>query len=310
MFRFQKEQEIINIAGVKIGGQPGELPTALAGTIFYEGHGIVEDEQQGLFDRSAAEELVNIQSACSDETGNPAIVHIFANSEQSMHRYIDFITSISDSPFIIDSPSARVRMQAAAYVSETGLADRAIYNSVNMSIEPEERFALKSSDIDSSIILGFNAMDSSLEGRMALLEDGGRVLDEGLLSIARDCGICNMLIDPSITPLGDGAGIALRMTLTAKARWGYPVGSGIHNAPSSWSWLKEKKKEDPLIYRICDVGTAPMQQLSGGDFVLYGPIDNAKYTYPLAAMTDILVSEASRDLGTQIASTHPLNKLV
>ena len=33
MFRFQKEQEIVNIAGTKIGGQPGELPTALAGTI-------------------------------------------------------------------------------------------------------------------------------------------------------------------------------------------------------------------------------------------------------------------------------------
>ena len=38
MFKFQKEQEIVNIAGVKIGGQPGELPTVLAGTIFYDKH--------------------------------------------------------------------------------------------------------------------------------------------------------------------------------------------------------------------------------------------------------------------------------
>ncbi len=34
MFKFQKEQEIVNIAGVKVGGQPGELPNVLAGTIF------------------------------------------------------------------------------------------------------------------------------------------------------------------------------------------------------------------------------------------------------------------------------------
>lgn len=35
MFKFQKEQEIANIAGIKVGGQPGELPTVLAGTIFF-----------------------------------------------------------------------------------------------------------------------------------------------------------------------------------------------------------------------------------------------------------------------------------
>ena len=34
MFRFDKEQLVVDIAGVKMGGQPGEYPTVLAGTIF------------------------------------------------------------------------------------------------------------------------------------------------------------------------------------------------------------------------------------------------------------------------------------
>ena len=41
MFRFDKEQVVFDFAGVKMGGQPGEYPTVLAGTIFYGGHNII-----------------------------------------------------------------------------------------------------------------------------------------------------------------------------------------------------------------------------------------------------------------------------
>ena len=46
MFRFEKEQKIVNAGGIKVGGQPGEVPTALTGTIFYIGHKIVKDKKQ------------------------------------------------------------------------------------------------------------------------------------------------------------------------------------------------------------------------------------------------------------------------
>ena len=47
MFRFDKEQVVFDFAGVKMGGQPGEYPTVLAGTIFYGGHNIISDELTG-----------------------------------------------------------------------------------------------------------------------------------------------------------------------------------------------------------------------------------------------------------------------
>ena len=310
MFKFQKEQEIANIAGVKIGGQPGELPTVLAGTIFYNKHEIVEDPAKGLFDRAAAEKLVNLQETASEETGNPHIVHIYGTTRKSIKSYIDFVAEISEAPFLIDSSEGAVRAYAAEYVSEVGLADKAIYNSINMSINSSERETLALSDIDSSIILGFNAMDSSLQGRMNLLENGACVLEEGLLSIADSCGIVNKLIDPSITPMGNGAGVALRMTITAKAKWGHPTGSGIHNAPSAWNWLNQKKEKDPVLYKICDIGSTCLQQAAAGDFILYGPIEYAPYVFPMAAMSDIMISEAVADLDIEPADRHPINILV
>ncbi|MGB9929867.1 MAG: tetrahydromethanopterin S-methyltransferase subunit H [Methanosarcina sp.] len=310
MFKFQKEQEIVNIAGVKIGGQPGELPTVLAGTIFYNKHEIVEDAAKGVFNRNAAEELINLQETGSEETGNPHIVHIFGTTPESITRYIDFVTEVSEAPFLIDSPEGAVRAYAAKYVSEIGLADKAIYNSINMSINNSEIEALTFSDIDSSIILGFNAMDSSLQGRMELLESGAGLLEDGLLSIADNCGIVNKLIDPSITPMGNGAGVALRMTITAKAKWGHPTGSGIHNAPSAWNWLNQRKEKDPVLYKICDIGSTCLQQAAAGDFILYGPIEYAQYIFPMAAMSDIMISEAVADLDIEPAAKHPVNFLV
>jgi len=310
MFKFQNEQEIVNIAGVKLGGQPGELPTVLAGTIFYNNHSIVEDAAKGLFDRAAAESIVNIQETGSEETGNPHMVHIYGTTPESITRYIDFISEVSDAPFLIDSSEGNVRAHAAEYVSEIGLADRAVYNSVNMSITEAEIEALARSDIDSSIILGFNAVDSSLQGRMNMLENGAGMLEEGLLSIADSCGIVNKLIDPSITPMGNGAGVALRMTITAKARWGHPTGSGIHNAPSAWNWLQRKKEEDPIVYRVCDIGSTCLQQAAAGDFILYGPIEYARYVFPMAAMSDIMIAEAVADLDIEPSARHPINLLV
>jgi tetrahydromethanopterin S-methyltransferase subunit H len=55
---FQKEQYIYDIGGVKIGGNPGETPTVLAGTIFYGGHKLVQDASKGIVDEAAAEELI------------------------------------------------------------------------------------------------------------------------------------------------------------------------------------------------------------------------------------------------------------
>ena len=66
MLRFERDQKVYDIRGVKVGGQPGEYPTVLIGTIFYEGQKIVKDKNKGIFDRDAAEELIKRQEELSD----------------------------------------------------------------------------------------------------------------------------------------------------------------------------------------------------------------------------------------------------
>jgi len=297
---------VANVAGVRIGGQPGENPAALCGTIFYKGHKIVEDEDKGVFDQDGAEVLINRQATLSEETGNPAVLHLYAKTAAAFRRYLDFVDLIWDGPLILDSADPQTRSSMANLVSEIGYADRSIYNSISLGTRRPEEEVLAYSEIDSAILLAYNPADSSVEGTLKVLEEGGSG-QRGLVDLARSAGMTNLLIDPGVVPMGDGAGKALRVSVVAKARLGLPVGSGIHNAVSAWSWLQEK---DALVRRCCDSASAALQILSGGDFVLYGPIENAGTVFPVAAMTDIFVSEAVDDLEIVPAAGHPAQRLV
>lgn len=310
MFKFEKKQEIFDIYGVKVGGQPGEYPTVLAGTIFYAGHNILSDEKKGIFDKKRAEDLLNTMDEMTDKTGNPNIVQIFGATSEALLKYIDFVTSISDAPFLIDSTSADARIAGSKYVTESGLAERTIYNSINMSIDSEEIEALTQSDITSSIILGFNPTQPGVDGKISLWDDGSGILDKGLLSIAEDCGIYKPLMDVAVTPLGQGGGIAIRATLKEKSIWGYPAGSGVHNVPSAWDWIKEYKKEYPEVWPVCDVGANIVQQMVGGDFVLFGPIENTRKAFTACAMTDMFIAEANEEIGITPVEYHPYNNLL
>jgi tetrahydromethanopterin S-methyltransferase subunit H len=307
LFRFSKEQSIVNVAGVKFGGQCGELPSVLCGTIFYHRHKIVEDEERGLFDRTAAERLISRQAELSEETGCPSVLHLYARSIQAFERYLDFAERVWSGPFIIDSADAVTRSAAALLVSELGYADRAVYNSISLATEEKEAQALRGSEIDSAIILAYNPSEPGVDGSLSILETGGSVLAKGLLPLAREMGMVNLLIDPAVLPLGSGAGSALRFSVAAKARLGLPVGSGIHNAVSSWPWLS---KRDTAVRKGCDAAAGAMQLLAGADFLLYGPIESADIIFPAAALADILIAEAVRDLDIVPGGAHPLHRLV
>jgi len=103
MFFFEKEQYIYNVGGVKVGGNLGETPTVLVGTIFYGGHKIVRDAAKGEIDKKTAEDMIITQIEMSDTTGNPAMVQVFSEYNSAMEKYLDFIAGLTDAPFLIDS---------------------------------------------------------------------------------------------------------------------------------------------------------------------------------------------------------------
>ena len=172
MFKFDKEQTVFDFGGVKMGGQPGEYPTVLCGTIFYGGHNIVNDELTGDFDKEKADKLLTDMIEMSDVTGNPCIAQVFGQTEEAIVKYIEYIGDICDKPFLIDSTSGDARVAGAQYADEVGLTERAIYNSINMAADKSELDALAETDISASIILGFNPMNATVDGNMAMWENG------------------------------------------------------------------------------------------------------------------------------------------
>jgi tetrahydromethanopterin S-methyltransferase subunit H len=311
LFVFQKEQYIYDIGGVKIGGNPGETPTVLAGTIFYGGHKIVKDVSKGIVDEAAAENLINMQETMSDTTGNPAMVQVFSETAEAMKKYIDFVSNLTNAPFIVDSTDPMVRIAGLLHAEEIGLSDLAVYNSINISATEKELAALRDIHHECAIVLAFNPQDSSTAGRRVVLDEGAASLKQGLLDIAQDVGVTKPLIDTATTAMGAGAGTAVSFTFVSKTLYGHPTGSGIHNAASSWTWLKNYRKENREAYKICDIASNLVVQALGADFILYGPIGNADRVFPAVAMTDIFTAESAKmEMGLEPPENHPYRKLL
>jgi tetrahydromethanopterin S-methyltransferase subunit H len=311
MFLFDKEQVIHTVGGVKIGGNPGETSTALAGTIFYSGHKIVSDPQKGLFDKDRATALLQKQEEMSSITGNPALVQIFSESDEALRRYIDFVSDLTDSPFLIDSTEPMVRIAGLKHAEEIGLLDRAVYNSLNVSAIEEEIDALREIQHECAILLAFNPQDPSIAGRRAVLEQPVLTLPKGLLELAKELGINKPLIDTAVTAMGAGAGSAAAFTFVSKTVYGQPTGSGVHNAPSSWTWLRKLKKSNRESFLSADVASNLIVQMMGADFVLYGPIENADRVFPVIAMGDVFAAEAlDLEFGVTPGDDHPYRKLL
>ena len=311
MFVFEKEQIIHNIGGVKIGGSLGETPTVLAGTIFYGGHKIVEDTKKGIFDKKKAAELVQKQDEMSDLTGNPSLVQIFADTSEAMVRYIDFVTDLTDSPFLIDSGDYKARISGLKHSEEIGLLDEAIYNSINVFATTEELDALEEIQHESAIILAFNPQDSTIAGRRAVLEEGAKNQDKGLLEICKKLGVTKPLLDTAVTAMGAGAGSAAAFTFVSKTLYGLPTGSGVHNAPASWAWLRKYKKVNREAYKTADIASNLIVQMMGADYILYGPIENAGRVFPVVAMGDTFSAESAYlEFGIEPSNDHPYKKLL
>jgi len=49
-FKFNTKQNVYTVGRAKVGGQPGELPTFLIGSIFWLGQKMVTDANKGIFD--------------------------------------------------------------------------------------------------------------------------------------------------------------------------------------------------------------------------------------------------------------------
>ncbi len=302
MFSFTKDQTQYELNGVKVGGLPGENPTLMFGTIFYEGE--FEKPSDGL---EKAEELIKKQNEFSKRTHVPAIPDIFIYDKEEVEWKIDFALDTVEGCFSLDMPESEVRIKALEYLKEQDALNRVIYNSINIGISKEEIETLEEHTPKSAIVLAFNPKSGSVQGRLDIIKDGGQLLEVGLMNIAEEAGIENILLDTAAQPFKQGASETLRAIPVFKSEFGLPVGCAMHNTVESWQWLE---KQDKKIFDTIDTSINGLPVLLGGDFVYYGPVENAETQLVNAAMVDKLVAEGAEEyFGTDITEDHPYNHL-
>ncbi|MDK2781450.1 MAG: tetrahydromethanopterin S-methyltransferase subunit [Archaeoglobi archaeon] len=274
MFRFGN-QKVFEIGGVKIGGEPGENPTVLIGSIFYGKHKIVEDEKKGIFDKEKAEKLIKEVEELSDKTGNPGLVDVVGMSEEAIRRYMEFVADATDKPFLVDSATSEVKVEALRHVGEMGLEDRVIYNSLSPESKEREIEALKNSRVKAAITLTYTFNTISSKARIEAFER--------LLGKIEEAEIEMPLVDTFVMDV-PSLPAAARASVEIKKRFGLPTGSGAHNAIASWRGFRKTFGKD--AEKSAGIVANTFQLIFGSDFVLYGPIEDAKYVFPAVHVID------------------------
>lgn len=300
MFSYTREQKTYELDDIKVGGQPGEFPTLMFGTIFYEGQ---------FEDRTEAEEkgpeLIKRQNEFSSKTSVSSLTDIFIFEKEEVEWKIDLALEHTERFFSVDVPEAEVRMKVLDYLEEKNALDRVIYNSLNLGVTDDEIEKLRHKPPAGAVLLGYNPQNNGTQGRMDIIKEGGKLMEEGLLPLADELDIEYKFLDTAATPFGEKAGETLRAVPVFKDEFGLPVGCALHNTVESWSWLNEYEKKDD-IFQTLDTSIDNLPVLLGADFIYYGPIENASTALSNMAMVDKLIAEGAEDyFGIKIDEKHP-----
>ena len=300
-FRYEKEQKVCDIGGLKVGGQPGDNPPLLMASLFQKGDKLVESRKQRKFDRQGAAERIHEMERLADETGVPGIVAMVANSPDEMKAYVDFFVSVSDRPFAIDIWVQETRLEATQYICEQGLQDRLLYNSITPWDEdiPAQVRMIKDLGVKHIVVQAFDVEDKTPKGRPKSLRQ--------MLEFVADGGFESILVDTAVMNLPATAFSLLANSLV-KDEFGLPVGSAPSNGTYMWKASREMWGSRGFVG--VDAGIHAISALAS-DFMLYGPMTGTQRIFPsVAAASALLATLVYDEIQTLPESDrHPLNLL-
>lgn len=283
---YEKEQKISKFGKgeneVVVGGQPGQNPVALIGSIFYEGHGIVSDSKTGEFDKAAAEKEICEAVEFSKSTGNPLILDVVGEAPEALIKYLDFVSEKCEVPFLVDGLTDSIRIPVMRDLHDKGLMDRAIYNSITPDISEAEIELFKELKIQNALVLVMDSKYIMPEKKIELLrgKEGGR---KGLVPLIEELNIPNVLIDTGVMDLAT-IPLSVKACDLVKENFGLPSGCAPANSLSLWPKRDQfgKAGKYAMISSVNSFVVAEGQ----ADFVLFGELNKAKAVFPGVGIID------------------------
>lgn len=297
MFRYNLEQTVCNIGGIKVGGQPGENPPLLIGNMFQKGDIILESRKQGKFNKSEAEKRIREVERNIKETGIPGMIAMVANTEDEMKTYIDFYVSVTDMPFAIDIWMQKTRLAAARYIADLGIQQRVLYNSITPWDEDIESqiSQIKEIGIKHVVIQAFDIEDKGPNGRIKSLKK--------MLPIVEKGNFDSIIVDTAAMNLPATA-FSLVANHLIKQEFGLPAGFAPSNG--TYMWRKVAAEADKGKFAAIDAGVHAISALAS-DFLFYGPTTGSNRVFPaVAAASSMMAALAYSESGILPGGEHPL----
>ena len=300
MLKYNLQQRVCNIAGIRTGGQPGENAPLLIGNMFQKGDTLIESRKEGKFNKEGAKERIREMERFSQETGLPGMVAMVANTPDEIKTYVDFFTNVTDMPFAIDIWMQKTRVAAARYIAELGLQDRVLYNSITPWDEDLEGQVaeLKELGIKHVVVQVFDTEDKGPNGRIKSLQR--------ILPLVEKGDFQSILVDTAVMSLPFTA-FSLLANHLIKQRFGLPVGCAPSNG--TYMWRKSLGTENRSKFAAVDASIEAITAM-GSDFIFYGPVAGTSRVFPaVAATTSLLAILAYTESMPLPSGAHPLNLL-
>ena len=294
MFDYSVKQKTYDIHGVKFGGEPGEIPTVMVGSMFYNGDKNIIDAAKGIFKKEKALAQIREAETMSETVGLPSVIDLIAETTEAAKKHIDFVVESTEMPIFLDVVSEKAQAEALGYAAEIGVIDRVILNSLSPHTSDDLYAAIKDSKLKSAVLLAHSS-------RYILNTDKSPLVDM-LVPKAEAAGIENIIVDTAVLDIPT-LGITAKAINKIKDKYGYPCGCGAHNALSSWRRLKEKytSTAQTMVKGVINA----MPTIIGADFVLFGPLKNASSHYPSVAMIDAAYSQLMMEKRVRPGRDHP-----
>jgi tetrahydromethanopterin S-methyltransferase subunit H len=273
LLEFKREQNVVEIGNVKLGGQPGENSIVLIGSVFYARHKALLDEKEGKIDKNIVEEEVNEFISIVDENGMQAIIDVVGASSEALLKECEYIADLVDCPFLVDGLNDSSRIPAMKGLQEKGLIDRAILNSIDENTSSESLETMKNIGVKYAVLLSFGSRYIFPHQKLQLLQ-------EKLIPNAQKANIENIIVDTAVLDL-PSMGINVETTRLVKKELGIPTGFAPANAIYGWNFVK-KYGDTPRCGAIASVMTYCAS--AGSDYVLFGPVKFAKCIVPSIAL--------------------------
>ena len=290
-----------DIAGVKLGGELGENPTLLVGSVFYHGDKLLANEEEGVFSREKARRVIEDAASLADRYGLRFGLDVIFPSPRSVDRIMPFVSEL-DLPLFLDSPSRDARIKAYSMAKELGLANRCVANGIGVTTDEEELRAIRESGIRAAVLLAFDPRNPAASMRPeARLE----IVRGALLPKAEKAGVDKPLLDAIVL---DPASIAISAEAVRLFRTELGLPSGC--APANALGPVSKKAFSPEEVISIHSAVAVMLRVFGTDFILYGPVKRIKHLAPAVAMVDGLLGYLAKQRGARVGRGHPMRTLL